>query len=225
MMKMIDLKRMLAATALLFGVSHANAALIDFIEMADNTHGEQGYDPLSINIGGVTMTITGHATNDDDNQQFAYLDAGNAGLGSCKDITGSAQCDPGSDDNVTTDEFVRFIFSEDVIIDNLWTNNNHDGGYSDGDLINIAGTDYSAIKGDHSGGSDLRIDLAGAYATGAGNWFVAANTAFDITYTNIEFYISAIDVHAVPEPTTTALLVFGLGITAFGRKGRRLSLN
>lgn len=52
---------------------------------------------------------------------WAYLDAGNAGLGVCskglkKDRKGDFQCDPGSDDNVTVDEWLNFNFDNYVAL-------------------------------------------------------------------------------------------------------------
>jgi|GEM_PF-1642317 len=205
----ISLKGVLAAV-LLLGVTSANAVLIDFITMADAN--EAGHNPLVISFSSVTLSITGHASDDDDNAQFAYLDSGNAGLGACKDVTGSAQCAPSNDDNVTTNEWLEFVFSEDVIIDNLWANNNHDGGFSSGDLITIAGTDYAAVKGDHSSGSDLRTDLAGNFATGPGGWLVSANTVFEVAYNNTQFYVAALEVQTVPEPNMLLLFALGLGL-------------
>ena len=126
--------------------ANASAVLIDFIDMADNGIGEQGFSTLT--VGGGLLDITGHAPNggaagnDDDDLQFAYLDRGNAGLGACKDLDASSQCAPGSDDNVTTSEFLRLTAVGDLFISNLWFNNNHDNGFDANDKISIGSDDW-----------------------------------------------------------------------------------
>ena len=60
----------------------AQADVIDFIELADGAvYGESAWDPLTITIGGLTITITASAKSDNDEIQYAYLDRNNAGLG------------------------------------------------------------------------------------------------------------------------------------------------
>lgn len=104
------------------------------------------------------MDIRGAAA-DDDAQQFAYLDWGNAGLGVCKDLNnnnnadktrpgnGGNLCNPSSDDNTTVTEYLSFTFDKDVIIQNLWFNNNHDGGFGAGDQVSIDGGLFNVATG------------------------------------------------------------------------------
>jgi hypothetical protein len=200
-----------------FGVipSLAFAGIIDFISLADGSYGEGAWDPLTLTTGGATLTITGHATaGDNDQRQFAYLDAGRAGLGVCKDVVNSAKvntmvanrtannCDPSSDDNVNTAEFLRFVFDVDVRVNNLWFNNNHDNpyGFTLGDMITIDGNNYGVTTG-YAGGPN-----------GIGSFYVAAGQYFDVAFYNRQFYISGIEVSRVAEPGS--LLLFGLGLLA-----------
>jgi len=106
--------------------SSASAVIYDFIKLTQDNPGGRGESAWSmLNVG--NMHITGHATQgmnpgqDDDSQQFAYLDWGNAGLGVCKDLvagastganpgSGTNKCNPSNDDHVTTHAYLDFTF-------------------------------------------------------------------------------------------------------------------
>ena len=120
---------------------NASAVVINFVELTEGSGqlGESYWNTLSVS-GAYGLEITGHAlaTYDDDDDQFAYLDWNHAGLGVCKDGTGASgahsgsgsnRCNPGSDDNVTVGEYLEFSFDTDVVVNNLWFNNSHDGGF------------------------------------------------------------------------------------------------
>lgn len=189
---------------------YAQAGTIDFIKLTENNpggYGEGAWSSLVLNVGGATVTITGHATDDNDPTQYAYLDWGNAGLGACKDAVSAGSvntqsagrttnnCNPSSDDNITFNESLQFVFDRDVTVNNLWFNNNHDGGFGAGDLVKIAGTDFLVATG-YAGG-----------ANGIGPFSVSGNTPFRVAFSNEQFYISAMEVTAVPDEATTLVLL------------------
>jgi hypothetical protein len=229
---MKSMKQVLSAAAFTLLASSANASIINFIELTEDAAGlgESAWGNLHIDAGGVGVDIKGESINDggaakdaggnslydNDDDQFAYLDWGNAGLGVCKDASnidvaspgsGKNRCNPGSDDNVTVGEYLSFMFDHDVVVENLWFNNNHDGGFGAGDQVTIDGVDFDAKRG--YAGDD----------NGIGSFFVAANTAFNVAFNNEEFYISAMEINAVIEPSPFAL--FGLGLLGLGLARRR----
>lgn len=194
------------ASLVLFVVP-AHATTINFIELTETGgYGEGGWSPLSLTADGTNIWITGHSSADDDSAQFAYLDWGNAGLGVCKDATatnsmhpnGLNRCNPGNDDNVTVSEWLTFKFDKDVVVKNVWFNNNHDGGFNAGDQVTIQGNQYAVTAG-YAGG-----------ANGIGSFLVTAGSEFNVAYFNEEFYVSAIELAHVAEPNTGILLTLGL---------------
>ena len=191
---------------------YAHAGTIDFIKLIEDPggYGEGAWSSLVLNVGGATVTITGHATDDNDSTQYAYLDWGTAGLGSCKDAVNAGlppvntqaagrttnNCNPSSDDNITTNEYLKFVFDRDVTVNNLWFNNNHDGGFGAGDMVKIAGTDFLVTTG-YAGG-----------ANGIGSFNVSGNTEFLVAFSNEQYYVSGMEVTGrVPDDGTTLVLL------------------
>jgi hypothetical protein len=207
------------AVTLCLGVAPvANAATINFKALADpptgaDERGESAWDPLIITIApGFTVTIT---AKDGGSDAYAYLDSNNAGLGVCEQLTNPALantyrvgltsniCDPSSNDNVKSGETLHFVFNQNVRIDGIWFNNNHDTDFSlSGDSITIGGSSYGFPAAPFVIG-DLKA---------TGPWNVAAGASFDIGWETDQFYMSLMDVTAVPEPAS----VFGAGLGVLG---------
>ncbi len=211
------MKKMIKAVVIgifLSAVGYAQAGIVNFISLTESPggYGEGAWDPLVLSVGGATMTVTGHSTSDTDGKQFAYLDWGNAGLGTCQDVLDSSKvntmvsgrtannCNPSSDDNVTFHEYLRFMFDRDVVINNFWFNNNHDGGLGAGDMVKIGGTDYAVMTG-YAGG----INGVGSFSVNAGDYI-------DVAFSNEQFYISGIEVTTrLAEPGSILMILMGLG--------------
>ena len=219
------LMRWVAATALLATAGAAQAVLVDFKKEAEPTglYGESAWAPFSLLADyGLNVTIAGTVNR---NPAFAYLDSNGAGMGVCgallsgkttgaKPGSGANLCNPSSDDNVTSAEALEFTFNEDVIIDSLWFNNNHDvDGSLHGDTIHIFGNDimFSAADDDASRSNDVLYNGPIAFSAG--------QVAY-ISFRNEQFYLSALEIRrAVPEPLSLGLL--GLGLAGLGLARRR----
>lgn len=213
------------AASLAFASSASQAVIVNFIDLADGSPGEGGYDEYIVDS---ILTVEG----DPGNNIYAYLDetnsSGNGGLGVCQSLVGdngSACADP-ADDNVTEGERLRFTFSEAVTITSIWVNNNHDDGFDGGDVIKVAGpditnTDYAAIRADNTIGMDETNDLL----QGA-SFELEADEFFRLRYVNEQFYVSAIEytlgttttTTRVPEPAGLFLLGIGLMGLSWARK-------
>jgi hypothetical protein len=214
----------------------AFADIIDFVDMTENgVYGESAYSSLSIAGTGFNVVISG--TNGGD--VFAYLDWNHAGLGVCGDVdaedvnvmnpgSGANVCNPASDDNVTTGEALSFLFDADVVIDKIWFNNTHDPDYTilfanGGDQIWINGVLVNAVGNGYATGNPYNDSLAGVDVN---NWLGPFNATkdvpFGIGFFNEQFYVSGMEVHAVPEPGTLALLGIGLFGMGFARRRQKV---
>lgn len=210
------------ASLFLFIMIPVQAGIIDFISLTESPTGlgESAWTTLNVTSDGVTVSIKGYGL-DDDNQQYAYLDWETAGLGVCRDLYSSPKvadkaypnnpnnlCNPAEDDNVTRSEYLVFKFSQDIVVKNVWFNNNHDGGLGAGDQALIQGNPYNISTGYAGGANGI-----GSFAVGMGNDFVVA-------FANEQFYISGIEIMKVTEPS--GLFLFGLGLLSLVpiRRGR-----
>ena len=206
-----------AALLLTAGVSANASTTWDFVSMANS--GEYGISTLSLLGDGFSVDITGTKNG---NAAYAYLDRGHGGLGVCGTLTGTQQCSPGSDDNITTGEILKMTFNKAVTIDKIWFNNNHDGdGSLSGNKVKIGGTDYALFlaTGVPSFNDDWTPNVSFNVAAGGSLLFSLASTNFD------QFYISGMTVTAVPEPETYAMMLAGLGLLGVMTRRRKQKPN
>ncbi|MEH6528244.1 MAG: PEP-CTERM sorting domain-containing protein [Sneathiella sp.] len=201
------------STFLMTGQASA-VSVFDFVSWADNSsnvnyqdlgsvgNGEYGGQPITTlsAIDGISMEATGFAG---DEAAFAYLDKGRAGMGVCKVITKSLQCNPSSDDNVTATELLVIDFNQEV---NLLDMSFRDGKHN--------------LLGDFD--IDFYIDGISQGITLFDDAFFASGITgkkFGFGFVKEEFYISTMSVSAVPVPA--ALPLFGAALLGMGFLARR----
>ena len=222
----MNIKQLLAkgilAIAAIMITATASATTFDFAAIADGdssygfTGGEFGAptitftkDVLTVEASG-SDTVTGNPYN-------AYLDStwthnnggGPGGLGVCQSLSGD-QCDPGYDDNVTSNENLKLVFNTEVTItETIFRNGEHNPTF-----------DPTAVF-------DLIIDGGSATTYSLMNIFTMDLTGTTFEFLNLNatdtddfrFYISVMEVTAVPVPA--AVWLFGSGLLGLAGIARR----
>ncbi len=215
-MKQIILKTMIGSLLTLGLMSTANAATFDFAKHIDGTSsvagiGEQGYsnaDPFTWTQDNLTLTAT--AFYNDDAAAFVYMDSGNAGMGVCHSGLSSSQCVPSNDDNITTGEVLTWNFDQSISsLAFTLKDTSHHVFNSSIEYSTDSGSSWTILSSDYS--------------------LTFANSINDISFKTIgsasseQFYIGAATatVSAVPEPSTYALMLAGLGLVGFMARRRK----
>lgn len=151
---------------------------------------------------------------------FAYLDGNSAGLGVCKVVTASRQCNPSSDDNTQLGEVLGLTWMKDMRISSLsFRGENHPNDSFDA-------SDFFDVSFD-SGASWSTFSLINAKVSPVfmnatvkkGDYLLLTTSAPG----NEQFYLSAAEVAPVPLPASIVLLAGafgGLGALARRRAAR-----
>lgn len=185
-----------AAAIAVLAASVAPAASLDFVaEAAGNERGIASGTTLTID--GLDVTFSSNF-----NPYFDDLSGGRpGGLGVCKVLTGSNQCDPSSDDNITSGEEVTLGFLTPVTFSDLV--------FFDSDHFSLAGSTQTLQIGTN-GGALTEFTFGGASGTVFDN-ISSITFAFGGTDPS-QFYVSGATATPVPVPAAGLLLAGGLGL-------------
>ena len=213
-MKQIILSAICASTLSFAAVNSANAATFDFATYIDDVIGEQGYtntSPFNWTQGTENLTLTATAFFEGQ-ASFVYLDSGNAGMGVCSSglTQSSAQCSIASDDNITTGEVLTWNFDQSIsALDFTLKDTNHNT-FTSSIMYSINdGSSWETLSSNYSLAFTNSIDEISFKTIGSAS--------------NEQFYMNAVNatVSAVPEPSTYALMIAGLGLVGFMARRRK----
>ncbi len=225
------MKRILAAVTVAIGAmgfaASANAALFDFASMADNAgdpnyKGESAHQPLVATVDGITLIVDGYnftgTTGGDfhsirQQKVYAYLDAGDAGLGVCQ----TSNCAGSSDDNVTAGEalYIRTGGLEEITLEMAWFDDQNHNEINGDQLIDIfVGNIDGSVTAWYL---DIPMDSPSILNITGTHFMLFHNGDPE------DFYVNALAVsrpdQEVPEPAALGLV--GLGLIGAGFAARR----
>jgi hypothetical protein len=188
------------------------------IDGSGNIIDEGGFESLRLDVTSINMDIL----VSDPGTGNPYFDepwthsggGGDGGLGSCRALSASAQCNPSSDDNLTISAGERLRFD--------FVNDNNDVIQATFGNFTFRNDDHNPITGNiqvsHDGGSFLI-----AVSNGVGDLTAIGASSFllfnDQTGSVSNYYISSATVSAVPLPA--AAWLFGSALMGFAGISRR----
>lgn len=212
------MKNLIITIALMLGfaVSAQAQTYVDFVGGqigADGVMGERAeLDGTLLAYGGIYIQFSATSTG---GEGYAYFDAGTAGLGVCTTTSGT-QCNPSSDDNLTSGETLSIAFFSDALGQNALNATIDDLTFRDANHNLIIDEAANFLFGVDGGG------LASTSMLGFGP--SAEGQQFNFGYDRTEYYISGMMVSGIPEPATWLMMIIGFGIvSASTRRSRRTS--
>lgn len=219
-----------AAFSMVVGTG-ASAANYDFMDAIDNGplgnsiwsefKTDAYFSGPSFSLIGFRDNVVANGDIDTGEKVFAYADANKAGFGVClapnsgpassptvvdKAYPGSGanRCHDSGDDSIqsSADEILRILANEDAFVSTVVVNANHDGGFSVGDKLSVAGVEYTIMSGEEGKVSySVTVDRV-----------LKAGEYIDVAAVNRpHLYLQAMTATPVPLPAPAFMLIAGLG--------------
>jgi hypothetical protein len=218
------------AATLNFTIPSSGFTVEDFSTVAGTSTGtavtggniisEAGFEDILLDIDGIDLDV--YITDQLDGNPYFDGESGGkpAGLGSCRILSSSAQCNPSSDDNLTIaeNESLRMDYQNNQGESVLVIFGNFIFRDDDHNLIN------GSVQVSHDGGSSLLSVTNGIsdFSSIDASSFLLFNDKAEESIATTNYYISSAEMSVVPIPAAVWLFASALGALSWTKRRQKV---